>query len=38
MRRQGDCWDVARQSLFLASYEAAYVTGTLPMVDGGASI
>jgi NAD(P)-dependent dehydrogenase (short-subunit alcohol dehydrogenase family) len=38
MGRQGSCWDVARASLFLASDDAAYVTGTLLMVDGGASI
>uniref|UniRef100_UPI0039EFA73A SDR family NAD(P)-dependent oxidoreductase n=1 Tax=Bordetella sputigena TaxID=1416810 RepID=UPI0039EFA73A len=38
MGRQGTCWDVARAALFLASDDAAYVTGTLLMVDGGASI
>jgi NAD(P)-dependent dehydrogenase (short-subunit alcohol dehydrogenase family) len=38
MGRQGSCWDVARASLFLASDDASYVTGTLLMVDGGASI
>ncbi|WP_440588364.1 SDR family oxidoreductase [Bordetella genomosp. 11] len=38
MGRQGTCWDVARAALFPASDDAAYVTGTLLMVDGGASI
>ncbi|MFC4273996.1 SDR family NAD(P)-dependent oxidoreductase [Achromobacter aloeverae] len=38
MGRQGSCWDVARAALFLASDDATYVTGTLLMVDGGASI
>jgi NAD(P)-dependent dehydrogenase (short-subunit alcohol dehydrogenase family) len=38
MGRQGTCWDVARAALFLASDDASYVTGTLLMVDGGATI
>lgn len=38
MGRQGTCWDVARAALFLASDDASYVTGTLLMVDGAASI
>jgi NAD(P)-dependent dehydrogenase (short-subunit alcohol dehydrogenase family) len=38
MGRQGTCWDVAKAALFLASDDASYVTGTLLMVDGGATI
>jgi NAD(P)-dependent dehydrogenase (short-subunit alcohol dehydrogenase family) len=38
MGRQGTCWDVAKAALFLASDDAAYVTGTLLMVDGASSI
>lgn len=33
--RRGDAWDVAYASLFLASDEAKYVTGTEILVDGG---
>lgn len=33
--RMGDAWDVAYASLFLASDEAKYVTGTELVVDGG---
>lgn len=33
--RPGDAWDVARASLFLASADAAFVTGTEVVVDGG---
>ncbi|MDR7255071.1 NAD(P)-dependent dehydrogenase (short-subunit alcohol dehydrogenase family) [Nocardioides sp. BE266] len=35
MGRMGDPWDVANAALFLASDEAAYVTGTHIIVDGG---
>ncbi len=35
MGRQGDAWDTAQAALFLASDEAAYITGTALMVDGG---
>lgn len=37
MGRMGDAWDVAHASLFLASDEAKYVTGTELVVDGGIS-
>lgn len=33
--RQGTAWDVANAALFLASDEAAFVTGVLLLVDGG---
>ena len=35
MKRMGDAWDVARAALFLASDEAAYITGAQLVVDGG---
>ena len=35
--RQGTAWDVANAALFLASDEAAFVTGALIPVDGGQS-
>ena len=35
MGRMGSGWDVAYASLFLASDEAAYITGTTLVVDGG---
>lgn len=35
MGRMGDAWDVAHATLFLASDEARYVTGTEIVVDGG---
>jgi NAD(P)-dependent dehydrogenase (short-subunit alcohol dehydrogenase family) len=35
MGRMGTAWDVANAALFLASDEAAYVTGTEIVVDGG---
>lgn len=33
--RQGSAWDVANAALFLASDEAAFITGVLLAVDGG---
>ncbi len=38
MGRQGTAWDVAKAALFLASDDAAYITGTLLVVDGGLSV
>lgn len=38
MGRQGSPWDIANAALFLASDEAAYVTGLLMVVDGGSSL
>lgn len=35
MGRQGTAWDVANAALFLASDEAAFITGVLLNVDGG---
>lgn len=35
MKRMGTGWDVAYASLFLASEEASYITGTSLVVDGG---
>ena len=35
MGRMGTGWDVAHAALFLASDEAAYITGTTLVVDGG---
>jgi NAD(P)-dependent dehydrogenase (short-subunit alcohol dehydrogenase family) len=37
MGRMGTAWDVAHAALFLASDEAAYITGVLLPVDGGKS-
>ena len=37
MGRQGTAWDVARASVFLASDDAAYITGVCLPVDGGLS-
>jgi NAD(P)-dependent dehydrogenase (short-subunit alcohol dehydrogenase family) len=37
MGRMGDAWDVARAALFLASDDAAYITGVCLPVDGGKS-
>ena len=36
-RRMGTAWDVANAALFLASDEAAYITGVILPVDGGLS-
>ncbi|WP_144629827.1 SDR family NAD(P)-dependent oxidoreductase [Bordetella genomosp. 13] len=38
MGRQGTGWDVANAALFLASDDAAYVSGSLLVVDGAASV
>lgn len=35
MGRVGSAWDVANAAVFLASDEAAYITGVLLPVDGG---
>jgi NAD(P)-dependent dehydrogenase (short-subunit alcohol dehydrogenase family) len=35
--RQGTAWDVANAALFLASDEAAFITGVILPVDGGQS-
>ena len=36
-KKQGSAWDVANAALFLASDEAAFITGALLPVDGGQS-
>lgn len=36
MQRMGSAWDVARAAVFLASDEAAFITGVCLPVDGGA--
>ncbi len=38
MRRFGSPWDVANLAVFLASDEAAYITGQLIAVDGGLTV
>jgi NAD(P)-dependent dehydrogenase (short-subunit alcohol dehydrogenase family) len=35
MKRQGDAWDIAWASVFLASDEAKFITGVELPVDGG---
>ena len=37
-RRMGTAWDVAHAALFLASDEAAFITGAILPVDGGQSL
>jgi NAD(P)-dependent dehydrogenase (short-subunit alcohol dehydrogenase family) len=37
-KKQGSAWDTAFAALFLASDEAAYITGVLLAVDGGLSL
>jgi NAD(P)-dependent dehydrogenase (short-subunit alcohol dehydrogenase family) len=34
---QGSAWDIAHAALFLASDEAAFITGVMLPVDGGQS-
>ncbi|MFN4225354.1 MAG: SDR family NAD(P)-dependent oxidoreductase [Hyphomonas sp.] len=38
MKRMGSGWDTAYAALFLASDEAAYITGAILPVDGGGSV
>ena len=38
MRRQGTSWDIASASVFLASDDAAYITGVVLAVDGGSTL
>lgn len=38
LRRLGTGWDIAHASAFLASDNAAYITGAILMVDGGLSL
>jgi NAD(P)-dependent dehydrogenase (short-subunit alcohol dehydrogenase family) len=38
MKRQGDAWDVAYTAAFLASDQAAYITGAVIPVDGGSAL
>jgi NAD(P)-dependent dehydrogenase (short-subunit alcohol dehydrogenase family) len=35
--RQGTAWDIANAALFLASDEAAFITGIVLPIDGGQS-
>ena len=37
-KKMGTAWDVANAALFLASDEAAFITGVTLPVDGGASV
>jgi NAD(P)-dependent dehydrogenase (short-subunit alcohol dehydrogenase family) len=38
LHKMGTAWDVANAALFLASYEASFITGVALPVDGGGSI
>ncbi|MDP9792986.1 NAD(P)-dependent dehydrogenase (short-subunit alcohol dehydrogenase family) [Catenuloplanes nepalensis] len=38
MGRQGSAWDIANAAVFLASDEAAYITGAVLPVDGGSTL
>jgi NAD(P)-dependent dehydrogenase (short-subunit alcohol dehydrogenase family) len=38
IKRMGTGWDTAYAALFLASEEAAFITGVILPVDGGSSV
>jgi len=38
MRRHGSAWDIANAAVFLASDDAAFITGVVLPVDGGSSL